>query len=337
MKILIATGIYPPDIGGPAQYAKHLAEEFSRQGHKVKVAAYNFEKKLPVGIRHCFYFLKIIPAVLKTDLIIALDMFSVGLPAVLAAKIFGKKTIIRVGGDFLWETYVEKTGNLITLKDFYFQKPKLPLKHKFIALFQKFALRNAGVLAFNTSWQKELFQDVYDLDALKTFVIENYYGEKSEGVEPKEKNFLFGGRRIKFKNLKILQKIFEEFEGESGEIKLEIINNLSHGDLLEKIKHSYALIVPSISDFAPNFIIEGLIANRPFILTKNCGLTDKLRDIGIFIDPFSKDDIKSKILFLADGKNYLEYKNRIKSFNFTHFWHEIASEFLDIYKKLNNK
>jgi len=27
MKILIATGIYPPDIGGPAKYAKSLAEE----------------------------------------------------------------------------------------------------------------------------------------------------------------------------------------------------------------------------------------------------------------------------------------------------------------------
>lgn len=31
-KVVIATGIYPPDIGGPALYAKHLKEEFSKGG-----------------------------------------------------------------------------------------------------------------------------------------------------------------------------------------------------------------------------------------------------------------------------------------------------------------
>ena len=334
MKILICTGIFPPDIGGPAQYAKNLREEFIREKHQVKVMSYKFEKKLPSGLRHCFYFLKIIPLVLRTNLIIALDTFSVGLPVVCAAKIFGKKIIVRVGGDFLWETYVEKTGHKITLKDFYCQKPQLPLKHKFIAFLEKFTLRNASVLAFNTLWQKELFQDVYGLNASKTFAIENYYGGKNEDHEPKEKNFLFGGRRIKFKNLEILQKIFEEFKREGREINLEIIDNLSYDDLLEKIKHSYALIVPSISDFAPNFIIEGLSANKPFILTKNCGLVDKLRNIGIFVDPFSKDDIKSKILFLANEQNYKEYKERVANFNFTHSWKQIAGEFLEIYKKL---
>ena len=75
-------------------------------------------------------------------------------------------------------------------------------------------------------------------------------------------------------------------------------------------------------------------ANKPFILTKNCGLGDKLKDIGVFIDPFDKEDIKKKILFLADEKNYSEYKNKIANFNFTHSWSEIADEFLNIYKKL---
>jgi glycosyltransferase involved in cell wall biosynthesis len=321
MKILIATGIYPPDVGGPAKYAKNLADEFLRRGREVKVLAFRFERKLPIGVRHLFYFLRIILNIRKTDLIICLDMFSAGFPAVLAGKIFSKKTVLRVGGDFLWETYVESTGNLIKFKDFYKNRPVLPLKFKIIALLQKFALSNASALAFNTSWQKEFFEDVYGLDKKKTFVIENFYGEKMESREPQEKKFLFAGRKIKFKNLALLGDISED---------LEIIDNLSAEESQEKIKNSYALIVSSISDFAPNFIIEGLSFNKPFILTKECGLAVKLADLGVFIDPFDKNSIKEAILFLKNEDNYDKYKKRIGSFTFTHSWKEIADEFLNI-------
>ncbi|MDP3042804.1 MAG: glycosyltransferase family 4 protein [bacterium] len=334
LKVLIATGIFPPDIGGPAKYAKNLSEEFLKRGNEVKVLAYKTEKKLPIGIRHCLYFFRVVFNLHKTDLIIALDTFSVGLPAVLAAKIFRKKIIIRTGGDFLWETYVEKTGNLITLKEFYYKKPKLPIKHRLIASFEKFALRNACALAFNSLWQKEIFERVYSLDKARTFVIENHYGEKVEGVEPEEKNFLFAGRRIKFKNLKTLEEVFEELKREGRDVKLEIVDNLSHNELMDKIRHSYALVVPSITDFAPNFIIEGLSFNKPFILTKECGLVDKFKDFGVFVNPFDKDDIKNKILFLAEDKNYNEHKSRIENFNFTNSWQEIADEFLKIYENL---
>ncbi len=51
MKILICTGIYPPDIGGPAQYADNLKDEFLKQGNAVKILTYKLEKKLPIGIR----------------------------------------------------------------------------------------------------------------------------------------------------------------------------------------------------------------------------------------------------------------------------------------------
>jgi glycosyltransferase involved in cell wall biosynthesis len=334
MNILICTGVYPPDIGGPAKYAENLAGEFLSRGHNVKILAYRLEKKLPAGIRHCFYFSRVIFNIWRSDLIICLDMFSTGFPAVLAGKIFNKKTILRIGGDFLWETYVEKTGNLITLKDFYSQKLKLSFKHKIIAFLEKFVLQNAAALVFNNRWQKEFFEQVYDLDKAKTFAIENFYPEKTGGEEAKEKNFLFAGRKIKFKNLKFLEEIFGKLQKEGSEAKLEIIDNLSQRELQEKIRDSYALIVASISDFAPNFIIEGIAANKPFILTKYCGLVEKLKDIGIFIDPLDRKDIKNKILFLAEDKNYNSCKEKIASFNFTHSWNEIAEEFLDIYKKL---
>ena len=58
-KILIVTGIYPPQIGGPAQYAKNLAEALTEGGDEVKVKTYGWEKRLPATWRHLFFFFKI--------------------------------------------------------------------------------------------------------------------------------------------------------------------------------------------------------------------------------------------------------------------------------------
>ena len=43
-KILLATGIFPPDIGGPATYVENLAIELEKLGHKVRVVTYSSEK-----------------------------------------------------------------------------------------------------------------------------------------------------------------------------------------------------------------------------------------------------------------------------------------------------
>ena len=119
MKILITTPLYPPDIGGPAQYAFNLEQEFQKLGHKVRVIKFSDVKHWPSGIRHFLYFFKLLPAMFWADWCLILDTFSVGLPAVVAGRLLGKKTIIRTGGDFLWENYVERTGKLVLLRNFY--------------------------------------------------------------------------------------------------------------------------------------------------------------------------------------------------------------------------
>ena len=40
MKIVLATGIYPPDIGGPATYSRELASELQKRGEDVTVITY---------------------------------------------------------------------------------------------------------------------------------------------------------------------------------------------------------------------------------------------------------------------------------------------------------
>ncbi|MDP2676459.1 MAG: glycosyltransferase family 4 protein [bacterium] len=333
-RILIATGLFPPDIGGPAQYAKHLHDELRKQGHTVHAVSFRRERNLPPGIRHFFYCMRILPYVRTCDYIIAMDTFSVGFPAVLAAVIYGKRIAIRIGGDFLWESYVERAKKAVTLKEFNRSMPHLNIKERIIFRVSRFTLRHASVLAFNSEWQKNMFRDSYTLDPKKLFVIENFYGEKIEGREPVKKNFLWAGRMMYLKNTDMLKRAFADARKKRNDISLEMITGMRYEDLKEKIRECYAVILPSLSDVHPNFIIDALQMNKPFIMTRESGVRERLSDTGLFIHPNDERDLTEKILFLADDTNYKEYAKRAEAFRYTHSWENMAREFTDLYQKI---
>ena len=56
IRILVATGIYPPDIGGPATYSKLLNDELSKYDIDVDVFSFGAVRKFPRGLSHIIYF-----------------------------------------------------------------------------------------------------------------------------------------------------------------------------------------------------------------------------------------------------------------------------------------
>lgn len=334
MKILIATGIYPPDIGGPAQYVKNIEAVWREQGHNVKVASFRFEKKLPTGIRHIWYFLRLLFGMIGSDMVIAMDTFSAGVPAVIAAKILRKKIVVRTGGDFLWEAYVERTGDLVLLRNFYKTcMNKLSRKEQVIFRLTRYMLVRSNGVVFSTAWQREIFTSAYGLDSEKTHIVENYYGKKEESSEPVAKNFVAGTRPLKWKNAERLREAFSLAKEENGDLEPEE-KNCVFEEFMRKIAHCYAVILVSLGDISPNMILDAVRYNKPFILTRETGLYDRLKGVGLFVDPEDANDIKEKILFLANDENYRMAVAKVSAFTFTHSWEEICSELTNIYKNL---
>lgn len=334
MKITIATGIYPPEIGGPAEYAKNLSEAWGTSHHEVSVRVFSQFNFLPTGVRHLVYFLYILPSVIRSDVVLSLDTFSVALPAVAASLIFGKKIVLRTGGDFLWEAHVERTGDLVLLKDFYnTSKSKISLKEKITFKLIQFVLNRVDAIVWSTEWQKNIFMKPYLLQNQKHFIIENYYGEKSFGNSPSNKVFVGSTRNLKWKNLELLKKVFKNEEIVNSNAELDI-NPVTHLKFLEKIKSSYAVIVVSLGDISPNTILDAIMVGKPFIVTKETGLYERIKDIAVFVDPVNPEDIKEKVLWLSNEANYQMQKRKIESFSFTHTWEEMADEYLKIYKTL---
>ncbi len=333
MKILITTGIYPPKIGGPAQYAKNLRDTFIEQGYQVRVATYTIESRLPTGLRHLFFLVKILPSVLWSDRVVALDTYSVGLPTVFACKVLGKKSVIRTGGDFLWENYVERTRKKILLRDFYKTEVEhFNLKEKVIFLLTGWVLNNVGHLVFSTDWQRQIFLAPYKLALGHTSVIENYYGPKESDLEPKGIEFVASARKLVWKNLDLLTTVFERIKKKNQQTRL-LLDNLPYNKFMERMASCYAVVLVSLGDISPNMIMDAIRLNRPFICTREVGIYDRIREAGLFIDPQNESEIEEAVGYLLSEEGYKEAKRKVSSFNYVHTWRDIVGEFLEILKK----
>jgi glycosyltransferase involved in cell wall biosynthesis len=349
MRILIATGIYPPDIGGPAQYARNLYETWKNSAevnskrnttrkNEVKVAAYRWERAFPSLIRHVLYFLKTIRKGWNADLILVLDTWSAAVPTMLACALMRKKYLIRTGGDFLWESYVERTSDLVLFRDFYETRiDKLSFKEKLIFKWGGATLRKATAIIFSTEWQRGIFEKAYNLNPNKNYIVENYCGERLEPVAPESRVFVAGTRQLKWKNIELLREAFEEARAELKkrgfpDIELDT-SKAMYVNFIERMRRAYAVILVSLGDISPNMIFDAVRTGTPFILTKENGIARRVRDAVVFVDPQNKKDIVEKIVWLADPVNRKTQAEKVRQLSFKHSWQEIADEIVKIWKK----
>ncbi|MEN9412975.1 MAG: hypothetical protein RLZZ342_62 [Candidatus Parcubacteria bacterium] len=332
MRIVIATGIYPPESGGPAYYAKHLAEAFVEQGHVVRVVTYGVLKKLPIGVRHLAYFFRLLPHLWRADVVLALDTFSVAVPAVAAGKLFRVPLVIRTGGDFLWEQYVERTGDMLPLPFFYERHQPFTRKEHTIFSLTAWVLARATIV-FSTAFQRDIWIPAYGLHKEKMHLIDNAIAESFTSFVPRTKNFLFYSRGIRFKNELLLHQAFAQAEQRVPGITLET-GMLPQNELIEKIRAGYAVIVPSLTELSPNSILDALRCGKPFIQTKYSGFAEAYAEYGLTCDPLSADDIAEKIVQMADDATYARFCERIQTLKLERSYQHVAHDFIELFKKI---
>ena len=118
MKITVATGLYPPEIGGPATHTVFLEQELPKLGYEVVVVPFRQSKKFPKILRHLHYTFRLLRASTGSSILFAQDVASVGFPALVVAKITSKKFVVRVPGDFAWEQSTQRFGVTDSIDEF---------------------------------------------------------------------------------------------------------------------------------------------------------------------------------------------------------------------------
>ena len=327
MTILIATGIYPPQVGGPAKYAHKLYQELSGRGPVLLCAWGKAERALPWGVRHLYYFLRLCPKVARADAVLALDTFSAGFPALVACRLLGKKLLVRVGGDPLWESYIERTGELTRLSDFYKTPRGLSLKERMLKRATSLLVCHADLLLFNTAWQMRIWQEAYGCRA-RAQVLENEYPTKHQEPESPslDKVFVAAGRGIVYKNIPAFAEAFAKAAKGRATLDTSALPPREH---MARVAGAYAYAVPSVSEVNSNNIIEALSYGVPFIAPIDSGMHERLRGLGVFVDTLDPRAMEAAVEELLDERAYQGFKERIRQFGYARSWGQIADEILE--------
>lgn len=108
MRVLIATGIYPPESGGPSQHSAGFAQKLSELGHHAFVVAYGetagrVSRSGGPVIRYMRFAWHAWKRAYRSDVIFLQGAVSEGFPATIAAILARKPTALRLPGDYAWE------------------------------------------------------------------------------------------------------------------------------------------------------------------------------------------------------------------------------------------
>lgn len=132
MRILFATGIYPPDDGGPARHAEGMALALLAREHQVEVIAYGEDgssittasvsvdrvsRRGGAFVRYLRYAWRVFRAARKADVVYVQGAVSEGLPATIGAAFAGRPVVMRVPGDYAWEM-AQQRGETDLLDEF---------------------------------------------------------------------------------------------------------------------------------------------------------------------------------------------------------------------------
>lgn len=154
MKIVVPTGVYAPEIGGPATYTALLEEQLPQHGYEVVAVPFRLSRHLPKGIRHLHYTYLVWRAARGAGVVFAQDVVSVGLPARIATWLRGVPFWVRVPGDYAWEQSVQRYG--VTDDIDTFQTKRQPWRVRLLQLVQRLVTRTAALVITPSDYFNQL-------------------------------------------------------------------------------------------------------------------------------------------------------------------------------------
>lgn len=330
MKVLIATGLFPPEIGGPATYSKLLRDKFPEQGISVDVLPFRDVRGFPKIIRHIAYFVKVLKRGKDADIIFAQDPVSVGLPASIAAKILRKRFFLKVVGDYAWEQGVQRFGVQDLLDPFSkkrngYQFPVLVLKR-----IERCVAESAENIIVPSRYLKQIVAN-WGIDEKKIHVIYNTFSA-SQIKESKEalrsafklngKVMVSVGRLVPWKGFSLLIELIPELIKTNPDIKLLIIGEgpgfyelqqlvsnlklensvkllgkLAHDTVLKYLKAADLFVLNTGYEGFSHQLLEVMASGTPLITTAVGGNTELIENnvSGILVQYNDKEGIKNAI------------------------------------------
>lgn len=309
-KILIATGIFPPQEGGPATYSKLLADSLPNLGFEVIIVNFGSVLHLPKIIRHVWYTILLLVKGFSADLIYAQDPVSVGLPALLASVLLRKKLMVKIVGDYAWEQGVQRSG-VTDLLDEFSMKNSYGILVRTLKWIELCVARGAEKIIVPSNYLKKIVSN-WGVDGKKITVIYNAFDVPTIMESKAELRVNLGyrtpiivsaGRLVPWKGFRtlitsmidILKEVPDAklliagsgpdksiLEQDIAEYHLEnsvsLLGKVSHNDLLKVMKASDVFVLNTSYEGFSHLILEALAVEVPIVTTRVGGNVEIVED-----------------------------------------------------------
>ncbi|MEK7077018.1 MAG: glycosyltransferase family 4 protein [Patescibacteria group bacterium] len=268
MRLVIATPLYPPEVGGPATYAKLLKEGLPAKGIEIELVKFSNVRHLPKIIRHYAYYRRVLKAARNADVILALDPVSVGLPAMKAAQRAGKPFVVKIVGDYAWEQGTQRFGVTQPLDEFVKTRQKNP----FVRTLQKIQTRVASA-ATRIIVPSLYLQDIiaaWGIPQEKIKVINNAISipVRLPVFEKEPGTFLIvsAGRDVPWKHFDAVKRIVENNQKHPN-WRIHIASGVSREEALGWMKVADVFVLNSSYEGFPHALIEAMTLGTPVVAT----------------------------------------------------------------------
>lgn len=324
MNVLVVSGIWPPDVGGPASHAPELASFLAARGHGVEVvttadrqpAAEPYpvrftSRRLPAGLRHAAIATLVARRARHADVVYATSMAR---RAVAAATVARRPVVVKVTADEAYER-ARRSGLFSGGLDA-FQGHRGGVRVRTLRATRTAALRRAAQLIFPSAYLRDLAVG-WGVEERRTSVVPN----AAPAVPPLPDRetlrlelalagptLAFAGRLMAAKALDVALDALAAVEdvalvvagdgpdraaleaqaallGLGGRVRF--LGPTSRDDVLRLFRAADAVLLSSAWENFPHTVVEALAVGAPVVATAVGGIPEVVRDgeNGLLVPP----------------------------------------------------
>lgn len=304
LRVVVATPLYPPELGGPATYARLLELGLPQRGIEVALVKFGDVKKYPKVLRHLVYFWKVLRTARKGDVVLALDPVSVGLPVLWAARLRRAAFSVKIVGDYAWEQGTQRFGIRDSLDHFVHRKD-VPWQVVLLRRIQTHVAKGACVVIVPSQYLKKIVH-AWGIPADRIEVAYNAVELEKGGTAPEAISMLprplvaTAGRLVPWKRIGGIidavaslptsasasllvigdgpnRTMLETQAAKLGE-RASFCGSLPHADTLAAIRASDIFVLNSTYEGLSHVLIEALMLGKPVIATDVGGNGELITD-----------------------------------------------------------
>jgi glycosyltransferase involved in cell wall biosynthesis len=342
VKILIVTGIWPPDVGGPASHAPELADFLSTRGHKLEVVTtaegepaprpypvFWTRRSLPAGARHLAVAELVRRRARRAEVVYDLSMLT---RCALATTLARRPLVVKLPTDPAYER-ARRRGLFAGDMD-EFQRFGGGVQVRALRLARNAALGRARAITCPSAYLRELAIG-WGVAPERIRVVPNPAPPVPE-LEPREKlrkklgltgpTLAFAGRLTRQKTLAVALEALAAVDGvdlilagdgperarleqKAGELglggRVRLLGSQTREQVLELFRAADASLLSSAWENFPHTVVESLAVGTPVISTAVGGVAEAVREgeNGLLVPPGEPEALAAAVRrYLSDGE-----------------------------------